>query len=75
MMPPDDIEKGRRATDPIPEASARQTNTTIVSQFDWRAAARATEQAGDLEPIDHALTATGLAAELLELGGRIGGAS
>jgi hypothetical protein len=49
--------------------------TTAVVVFDWRSAARGAEQAALLQPIDQALTATGLAAELRQLVGRIGGAA
>ena len=42
----------------------RQHRSSVLVVYDWRAAARTTEQSSDLQPVDHALTATGLAAEI-----------
>jgi hypothetical protein len=87
-MPPDKEKTPAACTGASPEISTTDQGAddlilladlagvaTVVVAFDWRAAARATEHADQLQPIDHALTATGLAAELHELAGRIGGAS
>jgi hypothetical protein len=67
---------GQRADTQIisgPADLLQQIPTTgVLVAFDWRAAARNTEQTGELELIDHALTATGLAAELAQLADRIG---
>lgn len=44
-----------------------QTCCATVAVFDWRAANRVSENADELTGIDHALTATGLAAEIRAL--------
>ena len=46
--------------------------TGAVVLFDWRAAHRSTEDTSALELIDHALTATGLAAEIRDCTQRLG---
>jgi urease accessory protein UreF len=45
---------------------------TAVAVYDWRAAARSTEDTNALEPIDHALTGTSLAAEIRHCTTRLG---
>jgi hypothetical protein len=53
--------------------SATTTDTPEgISRYDWRHAARVTERSDSLEAIDHALTATGLAAEIVVCAARVG---
>ncbi len=83
MGPPEKERPGAPSSDrvnpevrkpPQPPHSASKRNAAVrqcagLAVFDWRAAARLTETS--LKPIDHALTATGLAAEIRECVGRM----
>lgn len=55
-----------------PKSSGSVVASQQVAVFDWRAAARSTEDSAALEPIDHALTFTGLGAQMRECADRIG---
>jgi hypothetical protein len=71
---PEDCD-GRSRTEPATteQSSADPTDTGhFIAPYDWRHAARVTEDFDALAPIDHALTATGLAAQISECADRIG---